>query len=74
MRKNSLAVLLLVLSASWAWSQTVVLRPETFMLQVLQGHPLAQQAKLIPDFAQTSVLKARGGFDPKLSCDLSQKY
>ena len=74
MRKNSFALIWLVLSASWAWSQTVVIRPETFMLQVLQGHPLAQQAKLIPDFAQTYVLKARGGFDPKLSYDLSQKY
>lgn len=44
------------------------------MLQVLEGHPLAKQAKLIPEFAQTYVLKARGGFDPKLNYDLDQKY
>lgn len=44
------------------------------MLQVLEGHPLAKQAKLIPEFAETYVLKARGGFDPKLNYDLSQKY
>jgi outer membrane protein TolC len=56
------------------WSQELVIRPEAFMLQVLEGHPLAKQAKLIPEFAETYVLKARGGFDPKLSYDLSQKY
>ncbi|MEY3075547.1 MAG: hypothetical protein RJB25_1190, partial [Bacteroidota bacterium] len=44
------------------------------MLQVMEGHPLAKQAKLIPEFAESYVLKARGGFDPKLSYDLSQKY
>lgn len=44
------------------------------MLQVLEGHPLAKQAKLIPEFAETYVLKARGGFDPKLNYDLAQKY
>ena len=56
------------------WSQNNVLRPESFMLQVLEGHPLAKQAKLIPEFAETYVLKARGGFDPKLNYDLAQKY
>jgi outer membrane protein TolC len=56
------------------WSQENMMRPEAFMLQVLEGHPLAKQAKLIPEFAQTYVLKARGGFDPKLAYDLSQKY
>lgn len=56
------------------WAQPVELRPEAFMLQVLEGHPLAKQANLIPEFAQAYVLKARGGFDPKLNYNLSQKY
>ncbi len=56
------------------WSQNNIFRPESFMLQVLEGHPLAKQAKLIPEFAETYVLKARGGFDPKLNYDLAQKY
>jgi outer membrane protein TolC len=56
------------------WAQSFELRPEAFMLQVLEGHPLAKQANLIPEFAQTYVLKARGGFDPKLNYNLSQKY
>lgn len=74
MKKNSVAVLFVLFTACLAWSQNTVLRPEVFMLQVLQGHPLAQKAQLIPDYAQTYVLKARGGFDPKVSYDLSQKY
>ena len=57
-----------------AWAQEPIMRPESFMIQVLEGHPLAKQAKLIPEFAETYVLKARGGFDPKLAYDLSQKY
>jgi outer membrane protein TolC len=56
------------------WSQENIMRPEAFLLQVLEGHPLAKQAKLIPEFAETYVLKARGGFDPKLNYDLAQKY
>ncbi|MEY4992623.1 MAG: hypothetical protein RI948_1508 [Bacteroidota bacterium] len=73
--RNKFATLALLLFYSLNyWSQTTVLRPEAFMLQVLEGHPLAKQAKLIPEFAATYVLKARGGFDPKLNYDLSQKY
>lgn len=72
---NKHAVLFLLLFCSFTnWSQIAVLRPEAFMLQVLEGHPLAKQAKLIPEFAETYVLKARGGFDPKLNYDLAQKY
>jgi outer membrane protein TolC len=56
------------------WAQVSYLRPEEFMLKVVQGHPLAKQANLIPEFAETYVLKARGGFDPKLAYDLAQKY
>jgi outer membrane protein TolC len=72
---NKCAVLCFVFGAILnAWSQDMVIRPEAFMLQVMEGHPLAKQAKLIPEFAESYVLKARGGFDPKFSYDLSQKY
>lgn len=74
MRSNFAVFVCLCFSSVLVWSQTNVLRPETFMLQVLEGHPLAKQAKLIPEFAETYVLKARGGFDPKLNYDLAQKY
>ncbi|MEY4351108.1 MAG: hypothetical protein RL078_1175, partial [Bacteroidota bacterium] len=55
-------------------SQNNIIRPEAFLLTVLEQHPLAKQANLIPEFAETYVLKARGGFDPKINYDLSQKY
>jgi outer membrane protein TolC len=73
--RNKFGILGLIFCAlTSVWSQENIMRPEAFMLQVLEGHPLAKQAKLIPEFAQTYVLKARGGFDPKLAYDLSQKY
>ena len=74
MRNKYTFFICLFWSALAVWSQNNVLRPESFMLQVLEGHPLAKQAKLIPEFAETYVLKARGGFDPKLNYDLAQKY
>ena len=74
MRNKCVFLLYFLFGAFSFWSQQTVLRPEAFMLQVLEGHPLAKQAKLIPEFAETYVLKARGGFDPKLNYDLSQKY
>lgn len=73
--RNKLAIFGLYFCAiTQLWSQENIMRPEAFIMQVLEGHPLAKQAKLIPEFAQTYVLKARGGFDPKLAYDLSQKY
>ncbi|MFM7007290.1 MAG: TolC family protein [Flavobacteriales bacterium] len=74
MKNNWILLLCFGWLAGSLQAQTNLLRPEAFLLQVLEGHPLAKQAKLIPEFAETYVLKARGGFDPKLSYDLSQKY
>lgn len=37
-------------------------------------HPLMQQARLQPEFAAAEWLKAKGGFDPSLSGNVSQKY
>jgi len=64
----------LVLSPILVLSQEQIVRPEAFLMKVLEQHPLAKQANLIPEFAETYVLKARGGFDPKISYDLNQKY
>lgn len=44
-----------------------------FLSQVMQYHPLAQQADLKPLMAEAGLKAARGGFDPKLSSNLSQK-
>jgi outer membrane protein TolC len=41
---------------------------------VVNNHPLAKQANLKPEYGKYSVLKAKGGFDPKLENQLNQKY
>jgi outer membrane protein TolC len=56
-----------------AFSQTVF-SEERFYALVIQNHPLAKQADLKIQFGEKSVLKARGGFDPKLYNQLNQKY
>ncbi|MEY3592889.1 MAG: hypothetical protein RLZZ38_1883, partial [Bacteroidota bacterium] len=65
---------MLVWSPFFIGAQENIIRPEAFLLTVLEQHPLAKQANLIPEFAETYVLKARGGFDPKINYDLNQKY
>ncbi len=41
--------------------------------QVLENHPLAQQADLYRDQATASLLRAKGGFDPKAYAEFSSK-
>ena len=74
MRNRNLLVCLLFCAPVLLYAQNSMIRPEAFLLTVLEQHPLAKQANLIPEFAETYVLKARGGFDPKLNYDLNQKY
>ena len=47
---------------------------ETFYDLVVKNHPLAKKATLKPRYGNFSVLKAKGGFDPKLSNEIDQKY
>ncbi len=44
-----------------------------FRQQVLDNHPLALQANLYRDQAKASLLRARGGFDPKSYAEFSNK-
>ncbi|AXT20353.1 TolC family protein [Flavobacteriaceae bacterium AU392] len=46
---------------------------EEFLGYVKQQHPLIKQAELILSTGEASVLKARGGFDPKIELDYSGK-
>lgn len=74
MKNKILLSVLFALSSFVTLAQDNIIRPEAFLLKVLEQHPLAKQANLIPEFADTYVLKARGGFDPKVSYDFNQKY
>ena len=44
-----------------------------FLGYVKQYHPVAKQADLLLDSGQASLMKARGGFDPKLEADFNEK-
>lgn len=59
------------------YAQTVdsskVLTPEYFMNLVRLYHPVVKQANLKLDVGNANLLKARGGFDPKLGFGMNQK-
>ena len=40
---------------------------------VKKHHPVARQAELTLNAAQAELMKARGGFDPKIEIDYNQK-
>ena len=46
---------------------------QKFMALVKENHPLSKQADLAIDRGDAYLLKAKGGFDPKLYGDFSQK-
>tara|TARA_R110002072_G_scaffold261507_1_gene420303 strand:- start:2149 stop:3546 length:1398 start_codon:yes stop_codon:yes gene_type:complete len=45
-----------------------------YLAIVKQHHPMALQAQLIIERGKANLLSARGGFDPKIQADLSQKF
>ena len=46
---------------------------QEFMAMVQEYHPFARQANLILEEGQAELLRARGGFDPKLEVDYDRK-
>lgn len=50
-----------------------VLTFEEYLGYVKQHHPLAKQAGLVLSTGEASLLKARGGFDPKIEVDYDRK-
>jgi outer membrane protein TolC len=51
-----------------------ILTDQLFYQYVVKNHPLAKQANLELEYGRVSVLKAKGGFDPKAFNNLNQKY
>jgi outer membrane protein TolC len=47
---------------------------DLFYQLVVKNHPLSKQANLELEYGRVSVLKAKGGFDPKVFNNLNQKY
>ena len=60
----------------WSQDSTMadnVLRFEEYMAYVKQHHPLVKQAELQLSEGEAALLRARGGFDPKIEADLDRK-
>ena len=67
-------IVLVSFSSALAQSPENVLTYEDFNAIVSQHHPMAVQAELIRKKGDATVQMARGGFDPKVGTDISQKY
>ncbi len=71
---KKLILALLISMSVQAWSQdTLVLGFGEYLGYVKKYHPVVKQANLSIDMAQANVMKARGGFDPKVEVDYSRK-
>ncbi|MBT8257237.1 MAG: TolC family protein [Bacteroidia bacterium] len=74
MKNWILIVLFMTLSLGFSQEkESEFLRFEEFMGMVKSYHPLVKQANLIIEQGQANLLKARGGFDPKLEVDFDRK-
>ena len=71
--KYLVVFLYLFLGYTFQFSQQA-LTEDAFLLMVKQNHPLIKISNLQPEYGTTYLLKARGGFDPKLQGALEQKY
>lgn len=73
MKKVSLIFLLSFNLFSFSQTKKDILSFEEFLGFVKTSHPLTKQANLKITEAQAKLLKARGGFDPKLEANYSEK-
>ena len=73
MRNITLIVIVFFLSL-FNFAQQVRFGEDRFYELIVNNHPLSKQANLKVNFGENSILKARGGFDPKLFGSLDQKY
>ena len=69
-----LLVFLGVASSGFANDSLKVFKYDSFIQQVMVNHPYAQNASIVQEFGKSNLTKARGGFDPKVVGDLTQKY
>lgn len=74
MKRVILILLVLSYNLSAQTDEVNLLVFDAFMDQVKTHHPLAMQADLRLDKGAAKLRKARGGFDPKVFSDVSQKY
>jgi outer membrane protein TolC len=73
MKKLAVFLLYLTTSLTLGQNQSIELTFEEFLGYVKKSHPLVKQADLKITEAQAKLMKARGGFDPKLEVDYNEK-
>jgi outer membrane protein TolC len=72
---KKIVIFFLCIATSFTYSQNNLneLTFEEFLGYVKKAHPLVKQADLKITEAQAKLMKARGGFDPKLEADYNEK-
>ncbi|WP_394974689.1 TolC family protein [uncultured Croceitalea sp.] len=73
MKKCLLLLFLLVSCAISAQQDTLMLKFNEYLGYVKKYHPIAKQAQLTISIGQAKLMKARGGFDPKIEVDYDRK-
>ncbi len=75
MKEKYLIILFVFLfsSANGQETTTLVLNFKEYLGYVKKYHPIAKQANLNLGIGQASLMKARGGFDPKIEIDYGRK-
>ncbi len=68
-----IGILVLTLNVGFLSAQKTF-SEDIFYQLVVKNHPLSKQANLELEYGRVSVLKAKGGFDPKVFNNLNQKY
>lgn len=69
----TLILFLLAISLQGQIQDSVVLRFNEYLGYVKKYHPIAKQAELALGIGQANLMKARGGFDPKIELDYDRK-
>lgn len=74
--KNALAIFLcLIVSVGYTQpNRKDTLSFEQYLQIVKEHHPFMERAGLLPMQAEATLMMARGGFDPKVFAEVSQKY
>lgn len=70
---KNVTIILFVLLACKGLAQQA-LTEDAFIAIVKQNHPMVKISNLQPNFGEAYLMKAKGGFDPKITGSLNQKY
>ncbi|TQI70492.1 outer membrane efflux protein [Gramella sp. Hel_I_59] len=74
LKKTFLIALLLLPMLQYGQTQdSIVLNFEEYLQMVKTFHPVVRQARLKTDLGDAELLKARGGFDPKIEANYDRK-